>query len=169
MARLAGELSGAHGDGVVLVAVLSGSVVFLADVVRAMAVEPVVDFLAVSSYGAGTGRVRILKDLDVDVAGRPVVVMADVVDTGLSLAYLLGQLERRTPRSLETCALVDRRGRRVVPVPLGWVGFEVDDELVLGYGLGHAERYRNLDLLAVADPGALAADPDVYVAQFYGR
>jgi hypoxanthine phosphoribosyltransferase len=165
---LARELSVAHEDGVVLVGVLKGSVPFLADLSRALTIAPLVDFLGVSPYAEGTGRVRIVKDLDLDVAGRNVVLVEDVVDTGLTTTYLLGELRRRGPRSVDVCALVDKVRRRVVPVPLRWVGFAVDEDYVVGYGLGHAERYRNLPLVAAADLTALAADPDALVDELYG-
>ncbi len=168
VARLAQELSAAHRDGVVLVGVLKGAVPFLADLARALTVAPIVDFLAVTPYAPGTGRVRIVKDLDLDVAGRDVVLVQDVVDTGLTTAYLLGELGGRGARSVEVCALVDKVRRRLVPVPLRWVGFAVEDDYVVGYGLGHAERYRNLPLVAGADLGALTADPDALVAELYG-
>ncbi|MCI3948302.1 MAG: hpt [Acidimicrobiales bacterium] len=167
MARLGRELSATHDDGVVLVGVLKGSVPFLADLARALTIAPVVDFLAVSPYAEGTGRVRIVKDLDLDVTGRAVVLVEDVVDTGLTTTYLLGELRRRGARSVDVCALVDKVRRRVVPVPLRWVGFAVEEDYVVGYGLGHAERYRNLPLVAAADLAALRADPDVLLEQLY--
>ena len=167
--RLASELSAAYDDGVVLVAVLKGSVPFLADLIRAMTVEPVVDFLAISSYAEGTGRVRLVKDLDVDLHGRDVVLVEDVVDTGLTLSYLLGELRRRGPRSLEVCALLDRRAQRIVPVPLRFHGFEVSNEFVLGYGLDFEGRYRNLDMVVEGDLGALREDPDAYVGSLFRR
>ena len=168
MARLGREVSAAHEDGVVLVGVLKGSVPFLADLVRALTIAPLIDFLAVSPYVEGTGRVRIVKDLDLDVAGRAVVLVEDVVDTGLTTTYLLGELGRREARSVEVCALIDKVRRRVVPVPLRWVGFAVEDDYVVGYGLDHAERYRNLPLLAAADLATLRADPDALVGDLYG-
>ncbi len=168
VALLGQEVVAAGGDGTVVVAVLDGSLVFVADLVRTMASEVTIDFLALSSYGRGSGRVRLVKDLDVDVAGRPVVVVHDVVDTGLTLTWLLGELHRRGPTSLDVCALVDRRDRRLVPVPVRWVGIEVGDQFVIGYGLGFRGRYRNLDLLAAADVDALHDDPDAYVGQLYG-
>jgi len=167
--RLADELSAAYDDGVVLVAVLKGGVIFLADLVRAMRVHPIVDFLAVSSYEEGAPRVQIMKDLDTDIAGRDVVLVEDVVDTGLSLTWLLEELGRRGPRSLEVCAFVDKPGRRIVPVAVRWVGLTVDEPYVCGYGLDVAERYRNLDLVAAADTAVLGADPDAYVSALYGR
>ena len=167
MARLGRELSATHVDGVVLVGVLKGSVPFLADLARALTIAPVIDFLAVSPYAEGTGRVRIVKDLDLDVTGRAVVLVEDVVDTGLTTTYLLGELRRRGARSVDVCALVDKVRRRVVPVPLRWVGFAVEEDYVVGYGLGHAERYRNLPLVAAADLAALRADPDALLEELY--
>jgi hypoxanthine phosphoribosyltransferase len=167
--RLAGELSMAYDDDVVLVSVLKGSVLFLADLVRAMTVHPVVDFLAVSSYVDGSPRVRIVKDLDMDIAGRDVVLVEDVVDTGLTLTWLLEELGRREPRSLEVCAFLDKPARRIVPVPVRWVGLTVDEPYVCGYGLDVAERYRNLDVIAAADRSVLGADPDAYVGVLYRR
>ena len=154
-----------------LVAVLKGSVIFLADLVREIATSaPVeVDFLGISSYAPDTGRVRIIKDLDADVNGRDVVLVEDIVDTGLTLAYVAGELSRRGPRSLEVCTLIDKAVRRLVPTPIRFVGFEVDDQFLLGYGLDHDERYRNLDVIVAADLAEISADRDAYVHQFYGR
>jgi hypoxanthine phosphoribosyltransferase len=167
--RLAGELSAEYEDGVVLVAVLKGSVIFLADLVRRMTVHPVVDFLAVSSYEEGSPRVQIMKDLDLDIAGRDVVLVEDVIDTGLSLTWLLEELARREPRSIEVCAFVDKPARRIVPVAVRWIGLTVDEPYVCGYGLDVAERYRNLDVVAAADTTVLGADPDAYVEDLYRR
>ena len=166
--RLAQEVRTAHPDDVVLVAVLKGSLPFLADLVRAMAGEAAVDFLAISSYAAGTGRVRLVKDLDLDVRDRPVVLVEDIVDTGLTLGYLLGELGRREPASLSVCTLFDRVARRILPVSLDHVGFEVPDEFLLGYGLDYAGRYRNLPSVAAGDLEVLRVDPDAYVEQLYG-
>jgi len=165
--RLGRELSAAYDDGVVLVAVLKGSVPFLADLVRTLTIVPAIDFLAISSYSEGTGRVRIVKDLDLDVFGRDVVLVEDVVDTGLTLTYVLGELERRQPRSLEVCTLLDKAARRIVPVELRFVGFEFADEFVLGYGLDFSERYRNLDIVVAGDLDALRSDPDAHVEALY--
>ena len=169
VARLGAELSAAYPDGVLLVAVLKGSVLFLADLVRTVTVPVEVDFLAISSYAEGTGRVRIVKDLDTDIGSRHVVVVEDVVDTGLTLTYLLDVLERRGPRSLEVCTLLDRRAQRIVPLAPRFVGFEVANEFVVGYGLDFAERYRNVDVVAVADVAALREDADAYVQAFFDR
>jgi hypoxanthine phosphoribosyltransferase len=167
VARVGREISDAYPDGVLLVAVLKGSVPFLADVVRAIDVPVEVDFLAISKYAADTGRARIVKDLDGDVLGRDVVLVEDIIDTGLTLTYLLGEIGRREPRSLETCALLDKSVRRIVPTPLRFRAFEVADEFVLGYGLDFAERYRNLDEVFAGDISVLLDDPDAYVHQLY--
>ncbi|MDQ4129649.1 MAG: hypoxanthine phosphoribosyltransferase [Actinomycetota bacterium] len=169
MACLGEELSGAYGDGVVLVAVLKGSVPFLADLVRSMTVIPLIDFMAISSYAPDSGRVRILKDVDVDIYGRDVVVVEDLVDTGLTLGFLLGTLGRRQARSVEACALLDKVTRRIVPTPVRFRGFEIGDEFVLGYGMDYAGRYRNLDRVMAGDLEALRADPDAYVSELYAR
>ncbi len=168
VAELGRKLSAGYDDGVVLVAVLKGSVVFLADLVRAMTITPLIDFLAVSAYGHGTGRVRLVKDLDTDIGGRHVVLVEDIVDTGLTLAYLTAELAQRDPASLAICTLLDKPARRILPAELAFVGFEVPDVFVIGYGLDFAGRYRNLQLLAAGDLDTLAADPDAYVAQLYG-
>ena len=165
--RLAGELSDAYDDGVVLVGLLKGSVVFLADLVRAMTIHPVVDFLAISAYAPDSGRVRIVKDVEYDLTDRDVVLVDGVLDTGLTVSYLLGELGRRHPRSLEVCVLVDKRSRRLVPIPSRFVGAAVDEPYVVGFGLDHAERYRNVRVLAAADPLALADDPDRLVPALY--
>ena len=167
MRRLAGEISAAYDDGLVLVAVLKGSVPFLADMLREMTIVPEVDFMSISSYAPETGRVRIIKDLDLDVSGRDVVLVEDIVDTGLTLTYLLGELRRRGPRSVAACTLLDRAVRRIVPTPIEYVGFEIEDHFVLGYGLDYAERYRNLDRVIAGDLGALRDDPDAYVEALY--
>jgi len=162
--RLAGQIAADHPDGVVLVGVLKGSLIFLSDLARALRDLPVtVDFLAISRYAPDSGRVRILKDLDLDVAGRDVVVVEDLVDTGLTLAYLLRQIGERGPRRVEVCTLLDRSERRIVPLPLRYVGLEVaGDVFVLGYGLHHGERYRNLRVVVTADRACLMRDPDAY-------
>jgi hypoxanthine phosphoribosyltransferase len=167
--ELAKELSADHPDGVLLVAVLKGSTLFLADLVRSMAGHPEVDFLAVSSYSPGTGRVRIVKDLELDMAGKDVVLVEDIVDTGLTLTYLLGALGSRRPRSLQVCTLLDKACRRIVPTSLAYVGFEIGDEFVLGYGMDFAERYRNLDQVVAGDLQALREDPDAHVAELFER
>ena len=166
---MAAEISAAHTDGVVLVAVLKGSIPFLADVVRSLTIVPVVDFMAISTYAPDTGRVRIVKDLDMDISGRDVVLVEDIVDTGLTLHYLLAELRLRQPRSVEACTLLDRTSRRIIPTPVQYRGFEIAEEYVLGYGLDFAQRYRNLDRVVAADLAVLREDPDAYVAQLYPR
>lgn len=169
VARLAAEVSAAYPGGVLLVGVLKGSVLFLADLVRAMTAPVEVDFLAISAYAPGTGRVRIVKDLEMDICGRDVVLVEDIVDTGLTVTYVLGELRRRQPTSVEVCALLDKSVRRIVPVDLRFAGFRIEDEFVLGYGLDYAERYRNVDRIVAGDLNALRADPGVHVEDLFGR
>jgi len=154
---------------VVLVAVLKGSIPFLADLVRRLTIVPVIDFMAISAYAPETGRVRIVKDLDMDISGRDVVLVEDIVDTGLTLHYLLAELGRRNPRSLEACTLLDRTSRRIIPTPVRYRGFEIGDEFVLGYGLDFSQRYRNLDRVVLGDVDVLQEDPDAYVPSLYRR
>ena len=168
VARLAAEMSARYPDGVVLIGVLRGSVPFLADLARAMTVPLSVDFMAITPYTPDSGRVRLLKDLDIDIAGRDAVIVEDIVDTGLSTAFLRSELQRRRPRSVAVCTLLDRRIRRVVPVEIDFAGSEVSDAFVIGFGLDHEGRYRNLRLVAAADMELLAEDPDAYVPTFYG-
>jgi len=136
----------------VMVGVLKGAFVFLADLVRWVELPVVVDFMAVASYGASTrtsGVVRILKDLDEEITGRDVLLVEDIVDTGLTLDYLLSVLGARRPRSLKVCCLLDKPARRLRPVPVHYRGFEIPDVFVVGYGLDCGERYRNLNYIAV--------------------
>jgi hypoxanthine phosphoribosyltransferase len=151
------------------VAVLKGSIPFLSDLVRRLTIVPVIDFMAISAYAPETGRVRIVKDLDMDISGRDVVLVEDIVDTGLTLHYLLAELGRRTPRSLEACTLLDRTSRRIIPTPVRYRGFEIGDEFVLGYGLDFSQRYRNLDRVVLGDVDVLREDPDAYVPSLYAR
>jgi hypoxanthine phosphoribosyltransferase len=134
-----------------LVCVLKGAVFFLADLMRAIDIPCEVDFMAVSSYGSETdssGVVRILKDLDRPIAGRDVLIVEDIVDSGLTLQYLLRNLGAREPGSLEVCALLTKPDRRKVELPTRYVGFEIPDKFAIGYGLDAAERYRNLPYVA---------------------
>ena len=137
------------GRNPVLVSVLKGSFVFLADLVREIDVPFALDFMAITRYGAGRrgGAVRIEKDLDLVVNGRDVLVVEDIVDTGLTLGYLIKNLGARDPASLAVCTLLDRRARRLTKLPLRYVGFEVPDRFLVGYGLDHRERHRNLPYL----------------------
>jgi hypoxanthine phosphoribosyltransferase len=154
-----------RGRELVLVSVLKGGAVFLADLFRAIQLPVRVDFMSISAYGDSSGSsgvVRIVKDLDADVGGEDVLVVEDIIDTGLTLSYLLSTLRSRAPRSLEVCALLDKSVRRIAPLPLRYVGFDCPDRFVVGYGLDYRERYRNLDrILAVDDMSALAKDPEI--------
>jgi hypoxanthine phosphoribosyltransferase len=165
---LAAQIASDHPGGVVLVGVLKGALVFLADLARAIqAVDVQLDFLAISRYAPDSGRVRILQDLELDVAGRDVVLVEDLVDTGLTLAYLLEHVRDRNPRSVEICALLDRAARRIVPLDVRYVGIEVPgDAFVLGYGLHYAERYRNLPFVLEVDRATVADDPDAYLSVY---
>jgi hypoxanthine phosphoribosyltransferase len=140
-----------EGKDLVMVGVLKGAVLFLADLMRELEVPCEVDFMAVSSYGSSTdssGVVRILKDLDAAIEGRDVLLVEDIVDSGLTLHYLLKSLGARNPRSLEVCALLTKPDRRRVDLPIRYVGFEIPNRFVVGYGLDHAQRYRNLRYVA---------------------
>ena len=163
VAELGAELwADYQGVEPILVSVLRGGVVFLADLVRAAAMPCLVDFMAISRFDASedTGVVRIEKDLDLDLSGAHVLVVEDIVDTGLTLTYLLRVLAARGPVSLRVCALLDRRARRIVDVPLSYVGFEVPDVFLVGYGLDLDERERGRrEVLAVDDLEAVRADP----------
>jgi hypoxanthine phosphoribosyltransferase len=156
--ELGAELSRDYeGRDLVMVGVLKGAVLFIADLMRELTVPCEVDFMAVSSYGSGTdssGVVRILKDLDAPIEGRDVLVVEDIIDSGLTLHYLMKNLRARNPRSLEVCALLTKPERRRVELPIRYVGFEIPDRFVIGYGLDHAQRYRNLRYVA-----ALAHEP----------
>ena len=142
-----------HPDGVHLVCVLKGAFVFLADLARAIEGDTTLDFIAVSSYGTSTrssGQVQLLKDLDSTIEGRDVVIVEDIVDTGLTLQYLQDILRARSPRSLRTACLLSKPSRRKVDVKVDYVGFSIQDKFVVGYGLDYGEKYRNLPFIAVA-------------------
>ncbi len=168
VSRLAGEIADDHPDGVTIVGLLKGSVFLVADLIRAISVPCTVDFLALSSYVAGERRVRILKDLDQDVSGQDVIVAADVVDTGLSIRYVVDLLERRGARRVEVCALLDRPGRRILPVPLRYCGTETGEDFLVGYGLDFADRYRNLPSIHVVDPETVSEQRAVFEAAVFG-
>jgi hypoxanthine phosphoribosyltransferase len=139
------------GRDLLLIGVLKGAVFFLADLMRQISLPCEVDFMAVSSYGSATdssGVVRILKDLDVPIEGRDVLIVEDIVDSGLTLQYLMRNLGARNPASLEVCALLTKPERRKVELPIRFVGFEIPDRFAIGYGLDHAEKYRNLPYVA---------------------
>ena len=139
------------GRDLFLVGVLKGAVFFLSDLMRHIDVPCELDFMAVASYGSSTdssGVVRILKDLDAPIEGREVLIVEDIVDSGLTLQYLLRTLEARGPATLEVCALLTKPSRRTVDLPVRYTGFEIPDKFAIGYGLDHAERYRNLPYVA---------------------
>ena len=153
------------GKTPILIGVLKGSLVFMADLARAITTPINVDFMSISSYGDGTnsGVVRILKDLDESITGQDVILVEDIIDTGLTLTYLLATLSARRPASLEVCGLLDKSARRIVEVPIRYKGFDIPDEFVIGYGLDHEGRYRNLravigirDMAALRDPELVA-------------
>jgi len=150
--QLGEEISADYeGRDLVLIGVLKGAVFFLSDLMRQISVPCEVDFMAVASYGSSTdssGVVRILKDLDAAIEGRHVLIVEDIVDSGLTLQYLLRNLQARGPASLEVCALLTKPDRRKVETPTRYIGFEIPDRFAIGYGLDHAERYRNLPFVA---------------------
>jgi hypoxanthine phosphoribosyltransferase len=150
--EMAAEIRRDFPDGLHLIAVLKGAFVFLSDLVRHMDGNVSLDFMAVSSYGKGTttsGEVRLLKDLDTTLAGRHVVIVEDIVDTGLTLTYLQEILRARGPRALRTACLLSKPSRRQVDVKVEYIGFEIEDRFVVGYGLDYAEQYRNLPYIGV--------------------
>ncbi len=146
------------GRDLVLISVLRGGFIFLADLCRAIALPVTIDLMAVSSYGPGarpSGVVKILKDLDESIAGREVLVIEDIIDTGLTLSYLLRNLEPRAPASLKVCVLLDKPARRIADLPIAYRGFEVPDKFVVGYGLDYRQMYRNLPFIATLTKEAL--------------
>jgi hypoxanthine phosphoribosyltransferase len=153
VAELGAEVSSDYESrDLLLIGVLKGAVFFMADLMRHITVPCEVDFMAISSYGDSTdtsGIVRILKDLDINIEGRDVLVVEDIIDSGLTLSYLMRNLESREPASLEICALMTKPSRRQIDVPVRYIGFEIPDRFVVGYGLDLAERYRNLPYVAV--------------------
>jgi len=155
VAELGAEVSADYeGRDLLLIGVLKGAVFFMADLMRHLTVACEVDFMAISSYGDATdssGIVRILKDLDISIEGRDVLVVEDIIDSGLTLSYLIRNLESREPASLEVCALLTKPSRREIDVPVRYVGFEIPNKFVVGYGLDFAERYRNLPYVGVLD------------------
>jgi hypoxanthine phosphoribosyltransferase len=153
--ELAREISSDYaGRDLVLVGVLKGAVFFLSDLMRALEIPVEVDFMAVASYGSATkssGVVRILKDLDAAIEGRDVLIVEDIVESGLTLQYLLRNLAGRNPRSLEVCALLVKPERKKVELPTRYVGFEIPNRFAIGYGLDYGERYRNLPYVAALE------------------
>src|SRR5262245_9732714 len=161
IAELGEEISADYaGRDLLLVGVLKGAVFFMADLMRSLTIPCEIDFMAISSYGDSTdssGVVRILKDLDINIEGREVLVVEDIIDSGLTLSYLMRNLEAREPATLEICALLTKPERREIDVPVRYVGFEIPNRFVIGYGLDFAERYRNLPYVGVLDPGLIPA------------
>jgi hypoxanthine phosphoribosyltransferase len=159
IAELGEEISADYaGRDLLLVGVLKGAVFFMADLMRGLTIPCEIDFMAISSYGASTdssGVVRILKDLDLNIEGRHVLVVEDIIDSGLTLSYLMRNLEAREPASLEICALLTKPERREIEVPVRYVGFEIPNRFVIGYGLDFSERYRNLPYVGVLDPALI--------------
>jgi hypoxanthine phosphoribosyltransferase len=158
--ELANQVSGDYPergdrDDLVLVGVLKGAVMFMTDLARSLSVPVQMEFMAVSSYGSATsssGVVRILKDLDRDIAGRHVLIVEDIIDSGLTLSWLLKNLQSRNPASLEVCTLLRKPDAVKVEVPVRYIGFEIPNEFVVGYGLDFAERYRDLPYIGTLDP-----------------
>lgn len=158
VAQLAGTIARDYPHGIHVVTVLKGAFMFAADLIRYLDdVAVSLDFLSVSSYGSGTttsGEVRLLKDLETPLDGRDVLLVEDIVDTGLTLAYLQGVLRRRAPRVLRTAALLSKPSRRQIDVPVEYVGFEIEDRFVVGYGMDRGEHYRHLPHIAFFEQGA---------------
>lgn len=154
VAALAQEITADYKDSkLVLVSILRGSVFFATDLARLIALPLSMDFLSISSYGEDSeGVVRITKDLEENIAGKDVLLIEDIIDTGFTLKYLLRTLSGRNPRSLEVCTLLDRRARRIIEMDLKYIGFEIPDKFVVGYGLDYRQRYRNLPYIGVVKP-----------------
>ena len=170
VAELGAAIAADHPDGVVLVGVLKGAAVLLADLARAVRGVPVeVECIAISRFAPDSGRVRILHDVGIDLTGRDVVLVEDLVDTGLTADFLVRTLRERGARSVEVCTLLDRRVRRIVPFEPRYVGREIGDVFVVGYGLHVGDRFRNLSEVHTVDRAAVTADPEQFVARLYGR
>ena len=154
VSALAQEIAKDYKDRLlVLVSILRGSVFFATDLARLIDLPLSMDFLSISSYGEDSeGVVRITKDLEENIAGKDVLVIEDIVDTGFTLKYLLRTLGGRNPKSLEVCTLLDRRARRIIEIDLKYIGFEIPDKFVVGYGLDYRQRYRNLPYIGVVKP-----------------
>lgn len=155
--ELAQQITRDYADtaDLLLVGVLKGSVMFMVDLARALHRPLSMDFIAISSYGEATktsGVVRVLKDLDTDIGGQHVLIVEDIVDSGLTLSYLRASLQRRNPASLRICALLNKPARREATVHVDYMGFDIPNEFVVGYGLDYAERYRNLPYIGVLNP-----------------
>lgn len=153
VAELGAKISDDYkGKDLLVISVLKGAAVFMSDIIRKITIPCQIDFMAASSYGAGTetkGSVKILKDLDIDVSGFDILIVEDILDSGVTLSNIIKLLESRKARSVKVCALLSKPERRRVEVPLAYVGFEVPDEFVVGYGLDYSEKYRNLPFIGV--------------------
>jgi hypoxanthine phosphoribosyltransferase len=163
VAELGAQLASDYaGRDPVLVSVLKGALVFLADLMRTMDLPTSIDLMEVSSYGAATessGQVRILKDLSKPIEGRDVIVVEDIIDTGLTLNYLLKYLHDKGPASVRICCLLDKPARRLAEIPIDYRGFTIPDRFVIGYGLDYDERYRNLPYVGVLKPSVYGGSP----------
>lgn len=147
-----------------IVGMLKGSMFFLADLIRVLSIPVQLDFMSISSYGASSfmsGVVKIIKDLDISIENKHVLVVEDIVDTGLTLGYMLRTLENRSPASLKVCTFLDKPSHRIVEVPLDYIGFELDNRFVVGYGLDYQERYRHLPYIATLKREALKPPADI--------
>jgi len=143
-----------QGRDVVFICILKGAYIFLADLLRHLAIPHTIDFMRVASYGSGTvssGKISVTKDIEADIEGKDVVIVEDIIDTGITLAFLKNKLQKKTPRSLKICALLDKKARREVEIDADYVGFSMDEGFVVGYGLDFDERFRSL--------------PDIYVIE----
>lgn len=158
VAQLGAQISQDYaGKDLVLVSILKGAVVFMADLMRAVTIPCSIDFMVVSSYGAGTtttGLVKIIKDLDSDLSGKDVLIVEDILDTGVTLSNLVPMLKMRDPNSVRICAILDKPSRRRADIQADYIGFQVPDEFVVGYGLDYDEKYRNLPYVGVLKPSA---------------
>jgi len=168
IAELAAQIDADYaGRELILVGVLKGAVMVMADLARAMHLPVSMDWMAISSYGSGTsssGVVRILKDLDADISGMHVLVVEDIVDSGLTLSYLVHNLQSRDPASVRVCVLLRKRAAAQMPVEVAYTGFEIEDKFVIGYGLDYAERYRNLPFIGTLAPHAYAGGDAAFVS-----
>lgn len=151
------------GEKIVLVGVLKGAAIFLADLARSISVDNTFDFVAVSSYGKGqqtSGAVKLIKDLDQPIEGKNVIIVEDILDTGLTLCFLRGLFEQHQPRSLRIAALLDKPSRRIEKIEADYVGFTIPDKFVIGYGMDFAERYRNLPDICLMPPDQAPREPE---------
>lgn len=163
VSELGREISQAFdGTDLVVIAILKGSFIFAADLLRTITIPCSIDFMGISSYAGqpGSGVVRITKDLDESIAGRNVLMVEDIIDTGLTSNYLLHTLKQRNPASLQTCALLDKTARRLIDLPIAYRGFEIPDVFVVGYGMDYQQAYRNLPHIAILRPGSTDSDPE---------